>query len=444
MRLPRLAFPFIPTERTVWIIAALAPIAVVIAAVAPGAWFAAPVIAVVLIALAIWDAVMAGELASWEIGVPDDVEVGVATPLDLSASLPAGRQVDLAVAFDPRLGNFGQAKARLHSDAGSGHYDGIITLTPERRGTARLDRAWLRWQGPLGLGARQVDRALGREIRVWPDLSPVRSRELQTHLRDAQLGLINRRIRGEGTQFEALSEFEPGMDRRRIDWKASARHTKLYARENETERNNQILFAFDCGQSMCEPVDGMPRIDRAVSAALACSYVALKGGDRVALFGFAQRPGILTPFVTESRSFHRLQAAAAGLDYHAEEANFTFAMATLATRLKRRSLIILFSDFTDPTAAQLMVESIGRIARRHLVMFVTIADQELEEFAAAHPGDLATLARSVTADTLMRQRALVLQQLRQMGVEVIEAPWQDIGFRLIDRYFEIKRSGSIG
>jgi uncharacterized protein (DUF58 family) len=84
------------------------------------------------------------------------------------------------------------------------------------------------------------------------------------------------------------------MDRRRIDWKSSARHVHLYAKEFETERNNQIVFAFDCGQTMCEPVggqgDGVPRIDRAVSAALVTSYVALKGGDRVALFGFAARP----------------------------------------------------------------------------------------------------------------------------------------------------------
>ena len=66
--------------------------------------------------------------------------------------------------------------------------------------------------------------------------------------------------------------------------------------------NNQIVFAFDCGQAMCEPVGGLPRIDRAVTAALTASYVALKGGDRVALFGFAQRPELSTPFVGDSRN----------------------------------------------------------------------------------------------------------------------------------------------
>jgi uncharacterized protein (DUF58 family) len=234
------------------------------------------------------------------------------------------------------------------------------------------------------------------------------------------------------------------MDRRRIDWKSSARHVHLYAKEFETERNNQIVFAFDCGQAMCEPVAGMPRIDRAVSAALATSYVALKGGDRVSLFGFAARPELMTPFVADSRDFHRLQSAAAGLDYKAQEPNFTLALATLAGRLKRRSLIIVFSDFTDPTSAELMIESVGRLVSRHLVVFVTMTDEELEDIALGRPDAMQDLAMAVTADSLLRQRALVIRRLKQLGVDVIEAPHHLIGTRLIDAYLAIKRLGAIG
>ena len=320
-------------------------------------------------------------------------------------------------------------------------WQGTTAIVPARRGTGVLDRLWLRWTGPLGLGARQLVRPLDNSVRVWPSLAAVRSPALQAFLRDAQFGLIARRIRGEGTQFEALSEYQPGMDRRRIDWKASARHSHLYAKEMETERNNQIVFAFDCGQAMCEPVAGQPRIDRAVSAALATAYVALKGGDRVALFGFAARPELATPFVSDARDFHRLQSAAAGLDYHAQEPNFTLALATLASRLQRRSMIVVFSDFTDPTSAELMIESLARLVSRHLVLFVTLVDEELEGLSAAAPGDMQVLAMSVTADALLRQRALVTRRLRQAGVDVVEAPYDRRSARgLIDAYLAIKRS----
>jgi uncharacterized protein (DUF58 family) len=91
-----------------------------------------------------------------------------------------------------------------------------------------------------------------------------------------------------------------------------------------------------------------------------------------------------------------------------------------------------------------MIESVGRLADRHLVLFVTIEDAELAGLTEAEPASVAALAMAVTADTLVRQRALVLERLRRLGVDVIEAPWEQIGYRLIDRYLEIKRAESIG
>lgn len=438
--------PIVPTERATWVMVAFAPIAVVIAATAPRLWLIAPIAAAALVGLILLDALLAGAVERWGVNAPPDTEVGRETRLSIHAVFKhhSVRIAKAAVEFDPRLGKEGKAEIAVPRSPEVGLWEGEHPLTPNRRGTGTLTKAWLRWTGPFGLGARNQTRTLETEIRIWPDLSPVRSKELQTFMRDAQTGLISRRIRGEGTQFESLTEYEAGMDRRRIDWKASARHVHLYARENESEHNNQIVFAFDCGQAMCEPVEGLPRIDRAVTAALTCSFVALKASDRVALFGFAQRPQIMTPFVSDARAFHRLQSAAAGLDYEPVEPNFTLALATLTSKLKRRSLIVLFSDFTDPTAAELMIESIGRLVDKHLVLFVTIADSELTEIIEEEPIDIATMARSVTADTLATQRSIVLQRLRRMGVDVIAAPWNQIGYQLIDRYYEIKRSEAIG
>jgi uncharacterized protein (DUF58 family) len=437
----------VPSVLALVLLVLLAPLAVVIAAAAPSAWVVAPVAALALLVLTGIDGLLAARLLDLKLHHPADVEVGQPARLSLHAEFAGrrGRGVPQAsLGFDPRLGERGAAAFALERGPVRDIWAGEVDFVPVRRGTGALHDLWLRWPGPLGLAHRQAHRVLQDEIRVWPDLSPVRSPTLQAFLRDAQFGIVARRIRGEGTQFEALSEYEAGMDRRRIDWKASARHTRLYARENEAERDNQIVFAFDCGQAMCEPVDGLPRIDRAVTAALLAAYVALKGGDRVALFGFADKPQLLTPFALDARHFHRLQTAAAGLDYTSREPNFTLALATLTARLKRRSLVVLFSDFTDPTSAELMVESIERLTRHHLVIFVTMADAELADLAAAEPTTVRDLATAVAADGLARQRALVLGRLRRLGVDVVEARWQALGYRLLDRYLAAKRAEAVG
>lgn len=438
--------PFQPTARAVLLLVAMAPLALVIAARVPAAWVLAPALAGALLVLVALDALFAGRLADVRVIAPADAEVGQAVRLTVLADFErtTARRIEAALALDPRLIDGGRLALTLTLTQGPDAWEGANEIVPVRRGPGAIPAIWLRWNGPLGLGQRIAQRPLDLTVRVRPDLSPLRSGELQLFLRDADLGQVARRIRGAGAEFEALADYEPGMDRRRIDWKSSARHARLVAREYETERNTQIVFALDCGQTMCEPVAGLARIDRAITAALTTAWVALKGQDRIALFGFAARPLVATPFVAAPRDFHRLQDAAASLDYHAEEPNFTLALATLAARLKRRSLVVVFSDFTDPTSAELMIENVGRLVERHVVLFVVMEDAELSGIATAMPEDLDDVAQAVTADALLRQRQQVLQRLRRLGVRVVEAPHETIGLRLLDAYLSVKRRGLVG
>ena len=145
------------------------------------------------------------------------------------------------------------------------------------------------------------------------------------------------------------------------------------------------MLAIDSGRLMCEPVDGVPKVDRAVTAALLSAFIALKGGDMVSLFGFDARPRVSSGAVRGSPSFAMIQKRAAEIDYSSEETNFTLALTTLAARLDRRSLVIIFTDFVDPISAELMLRTVGRLTERHLVLFMLMKDVELETLADMPP-----------------------------------------------------------
>ncbi|MEO1489833.1 MAG: DUF58 domain-containing protein, partial [Pseudomonadota bacterium] len=170
--------PIVPTERAAWMMAAFAPVAVVIAALAPGLWVIAPLLALLLIGLILVDGALAGRVSEWAVAAPGDTEVGQATDISVAARFARGsiRQATAAIALDPRLGFEGRAILPLAPAAAASSYAGALSLTPERRGTAPISHAWLRWTGPMGLGARQSDKSLDQEVRIWPDLSPVRSK----------------------------------------------------------------------------------------------------------------------------------------------------------------------------------------------------------------------------------------------------------------------------
>ena|SRR5215471_17435274 len=312
-------------------------------------------------------------------------------------------------------------------------------LQPLRRGAGQLHRVWLRWQGPLGLVWKQTTERLETPLPIVPNVHAVKEEALRLFQRNALFGLNVQRDIGDGAEFHALTEFRAGMDRRTIDWKQTAKHASLLAKEFRTERNQQIMVAMDTGRLMCEPLAGEPKIDRALHAALLLAYAALKLGDRVGLFAFDSKPRLSSGSVSGARAFPILQRLATRIDYSNEETNYTLGLTQLSGELKRRSLVVVFTDFADSTSAELMVENIERLLKRHLVLFVVFRDEELEAMADKEPAEVRDVSRAVIADALLREREVVITRLKRLGVEIVDAPAERVGVSLLNAYLEVKR-----
>ena len=280
-------------------------------------------------------------------------------------------------------------------------------------------------------------------IRIIPDIEGVKEQALRLFSRDAPLGSKPLRDTGEGSDFHALKDFQTGMDLGDIDWKQSARHMKLVGREYRTERNHHIILALDTGRLMSAPAAGLPRIDRAINAALLLAFVSLKLGDRVGLFAFDSRPRLASGLASGPAAFPLLQRLAAGIDYSSEETNFTLGLTALSGRLDRRAMVVIFTDFADSTSAELMIENVARLMRTHLVLFVVFRDEELEALARAEPMEPDDVARAVIADGLLRQREAVTTRLRRMGAQIVDAPAEGLGPALLNGYLDAKRRGLI-
>ena len=113
-------------------------------------------------------------------------------------------------------------------------------------------------------------------------------------------------------------------------------------------------------------------------------------------------------------------------------------MTELNGRTPKRSLIIVFSDFVDTTTAELMVENVSVLAKRHLIVFVTLRDPILETQVNQAAEDMDGVAETISTGQLLRERRLVLERLHQLGVTVIDAEPGEVSARLISTYLEIK------
>ncbi|HEV8407357.1 MAG TPA: DUF58 domain-containing protein, partial [Sphingomicrobium sp.] len=278
-----------PTRTAVIVAAAGAPIALVFAAIEPGRWFLALAWPVAIVLLTGLDAARAAGVATARIDFPGHAYVGETRDCTVTVSVGSRpRNAWIALEDSPVVRLEDDGRTRIPLDDGRGAV--LMPFEMVRRGMAHFERLWLRWTGPLGLAWRQGVLDVGGAFPILPDLRPVHDQGARVFQRYALEGLVAQLARGEGSDFDALVDFRTGMDRRSIDWKQSARHMKLLAKQYRTERNNQIVFALDTGRQMCEPVAGVARVDRCVSAMLLAAWIALKLGDRVAINAFDSRP----------------------------------------------------------------------------------------------------------------------------------------------------------
>ncbi len=430
-----------PTPRAVSVFAVAAPVSLVLVVIDAALWpFGGGLLVLAVLCTGV-DAILATPARglSIAIDVPDALYVGDSDDLAVSLSVAPGRRgVVVELACD--VGDIIDELPRPMVAVAPGSAEtGRLALRPSRRGTAVVERLWLRWRGPLGLTSRHVVRPIDASIPVVANVRAVRRAAVAFAARDAPFGMRSQNQAGEGSEFDALREYVPGLDARAIDWKHSARHRELICKEFRTERNHQIVLAFDTGHLMSEPVDGIPRLDHAINAGLLLAYASLRHGDRVGLFGFDSQVRLAMAPIAGLGGFERLRRAASELDYHAEESNFTLGLVELGARLSRRSLIIVQTDFVDTITAELMVENLQRLGRRHLVLFVALGEPALARTAGALPASVADLTRAVIADGFLRERRVVLERLRRLGVQCLDAPSASLGIDLVNRYLEIKR-----
>jgi uncharacterized protein (DUF58 family) len=429
-----------PTSRAVAVMAAGGLVALAIGLVQPHFWVAGAAWVVLVAALCLADAVLGAprDRASLVLEAPGVLPTGGAATIGLKIAFErrAPARAEAAAQVNARLS---LANHRLSVPVRGGAANAVFELAPNRRGQGEIERVWARWRGPFGLVWKQVSQSPKRTIAITPNVSAVKDEAIRLFARDAMFGLKAQLETGDGSEFHALRELTPGMDRRAVDWKQSARHGKLLAKEFRTERNHPVIFAIDTGRLMCEPLLGVPRIDRAINAALLMSFVSLKLGDRVGFFGFDVKPTLFSGAVSGAHAFPYLQRLAARLDYSAEETNYTLALTQLGGALERRSLIVVFTDFADTTSAELMLENVQRLLKRHLVLFVIFRDEELEAIARREPVDPEAVSRAVTAEVLLRERDVVIAKLVRMGAHIVDAPAAAVGPALLSAYIDLKR-----
>jgi uncharacterized protein (DUF58 family) len=329
-------------------------------------------------------------------------------------------------------------------------------VEPNERGDWETGWLYVRYRSPLGLAERWARAPLTQTVRVYPALRA--SEEQQIYLaRSRQIDLQLRRAqqRGLGRDFESLREYREGDDLRDICWTATARRGSLITRQYQTERSQPVWIVLDCGRLMRARVVALAqspkdpcrapstKLDHACTTAVALAQLALYSGDRVGLLAYGQN--IQQRLLPGRGAAHLRQLIELLAQVHTEssEADHLRATATLNRLQPRRSLILWVTDLAETAMRPEVIDGALQLLRRHVLLFVAMAQPEVEQIAQARPKDLEQMFRSSAAQEMASRRELLLARLHEQGALTLDINPEALTSSVLNQYLMVKERAMV-
>lgn len=433
----------IPSRNLLWLVGAITVggAAASIWTVAIPAWIA---VCAVAVGLVLTDAVLGWKLPA-PLGrrvVPGSLPLGVAHEVSVRLANGGARRLHVAVHDHYPSGTEVEGQPRTVTVPAKGWAEIRYKLRPVLRGDMHFGRIETRIRSPLGLW--QVNRHTGeaQATRVYPNFAELTHFAiLATDNRLSQIGLLQRRRRGEGLEFHQLREYREGDSPRQIDWKASSRMPRLISREYQDERDQQIVLMLDCGRRMAAKDDALSHFDHVVNAALLLAYVSLRQGDAVGMLTMSAAPRWIAPRKSRStinlilNRVYDLHPSLSPTDYYK-------AAVDLMLRIRKRALVVILSNLRDEDDDAL-TPALRLLQSRHLVLFASLRESILSRALTARVDTFErALTHAATAEYL-RSRELIFRGLERAGAVCVDVEPERLPIALVNSYIDIKRSGRL-
>lgn len=432
----------IPRQPLFWLIAALAALGLAVAVYElPGIyWWAAAGLAIFLAAA---DGVLgnSSRVPEVERRAPRSMSLADWVQIELTVRNRSEQRLLQVRLFDHHPESFLVQGLPREAEVLPGHFcDFVYKVRPTLRGAFEFPGCELRVVSPLGLWWRRRFVESRSEVRVYPNYSTIS--KLLAYEVDNRLQLAGVRMsrrRGEGIEFHQLRDYREGDSLRAIDWKATARMSRLITREYQDERDQQIVFLLDTGRRMLAKDAELSHFDHALNAMLLLSYVALRQGDGAGVMTVGERRTWLPPRKGMD-AINDILNHVYDIEPQPVEVDYLAAATELAVRQRRRALVVILTNVREEDSEDLRAAT-GLLRRRHLVILASLREAALDEALDKPIRSFDDALTYAAANEYLESRRESQNLLRARGVFVEDCLCEALPAAITSRYLSIKRAG---
>ena len=284
--------------------------------------------------------------------------------------------------------------------------------------------------GPLGLA--WWSRKIGTDARstVLPDTLGRRA----TITGSAEAGSAPQSRLGGGHELHQLREYRSGDPRHTIDWKATARTSRLITRVFSEDQHLEIMILLDAGRTSRTEFDGMSQLGHYVNLAARFAEYCGSGDDRVGLVVYADRPLRVVPPGRGHSGVLAIRHALAGLEPHPIESDALEAALRVRRLVRHRCLTIVLTDLYESSSTGRLAQSARLLAPKHLPMMIGLLGDEVATLADGEAREWLDPYRSLAARAYARQVRANIARLGALGALAMTARPEELDRKVLGQY----------
>ncbi|MGC4021003.1 MAG: DUF58 domain-containing protein [Cyclobacteriaceae bacterium] len=312
-------------------------------------------------------------------------------------------------------------------------------LRPVKRGEYSFGAVNVLITSPLKLVSRKFSFSADKTVPVYPSYIQMRKYELLAiHHRLTEVGIKKIRRIGQNQEFELIKEYVTGDDFRTVNWKATARKSRLMVNQFQDERSQQIYSLIDKGRVMQMPFNGMSLLDYAINASLVISNVAIKKSDKAGLLTFQHKVSHYLKAGRLNNQMSTIQEVLYNQKTAFLETDFSAFYATVRRSISQRSLLLLYTNFESIHGLNRQLPYLLALNKLHLLVVIFFENTELKELIDKKSTGLREIYQQAVAEKFSYDKKLIVRELQKHGIQYILTPPEKLTINSINKYLELK------
>lgn len=281
------------------------------------------------------------------------------------------------------------------------------------------------------------------------------------------IGLHQSPYHGFSAEFAEHKLYNPGESTKNIDWKVFARTDRLFNKRYDDETNLRCQIVLDISSSMTlvNRKQGLQKVSKIQWSSLAAAsilYLLKKQRDAFGLSLFDDTIRLHTRNAGSLKQMRLLMSYLDEIYHHPPEGkkttNVAGALHEISERIKKRSLVVIFSDFFDKSDnLEAMFSALQHLKHnKHEVIVFNVIDQQKEvefdyrnkpmKFIDYESGEVLKVRPHELKDLYKKKMDEYLDHLKLKCLQIgVDFQFADINkdFNAVLRSFLIRRNKTV-